>query len=188
MKTSDVDILIVPGLGGSGPDHWQTRWERQLSTARRVHQPDWDAPDREAWADRLVEAVAASTRPVVLVAHSLGVITAAHAAPRIAGRVAGAFLVAAPDIDEPARIPEADLEYGPLPLEPLPFPSVLIASRTDPYCDFARAESIAQAWGAAFVDAGDSGHLNTVSGFGPWPEGLMRFAGFLKALGPVPPR
>ncbi|HYD14828.1 MAG TPA: alpha/beta hydrolase, partial [Hyphomicrobium sp.] len=36
MKTSDVDILIVPGWSSSGPDHWQSRWERTLKTARRV--------------------------------------------------------------------------------------------------------------------------------------------------------
>jgi predicted alpha/beta hydrolase family esterase len=42
MRTSDADLLIVPGLGGSGPDHWQTRWEQKLSTARRVEQSDWE--------------------------------------------------------------------------------------------------------------------------------------------------
>lgn len=74
MRTSDCDILMVPGNTNSGPDHWQTRWERQLSTARRVEQASWDEPDRDSWAARIVEEVERARRPVVLVAHSLGVV------------------------------------------------------------------------------------------------------------------
>jgi hypothetical protein len=183
MKSSDCDILIVPGLGGSGPDHWQSRWERQLSTARRVVQADVDAPEREPWIAALAGAVADGERPAVLVAHSLGVVTVALAAARLAGsRVAGAFLVAPPDLDDPERSPPEAAGFTPLPRDPLPFPSVLVASRNDPFCAYERAEDMAYAWGSALVDAGDAGHLNTASGHGPWPEGLMRFAGFMKHL------
>jgi hypothetical protein len=184
MRSSDCDILIVTGLGDSGPDHWQTRWEHQLSTARRVPQASFDAPVRDAWVASLAAEVAGATRPVMLVAHSLGVPLVAHAAPALApGRVAGAFLVAPPDLDDPARCPPGiDPAFAPLPRDPLPFPSVLVASRTDPYCAFERAGDIANAWGSAFVDAGDAGHINMESGHGPWPEGLMRFAGFLRQL------
>ncbi|MFY8151337.1 MAG: alpha/beta hydrolase, partial [Hyphomicrobiales bacterium] len=55
MKTSDTDILIVPGWSGSGPDHWQSRWVAKLSTARVVEQEDWHAPSR-LWAERIVAA------------------------------------------------------------------------------------------------------------------------------------
>jgi predicted alpha/beta hydrolase family esterase len=183
MRTSDCDILIIPGHGNSGPDHWQTRWERQLSTARRIEQADWDAPRRDDWADRIVKEIGRAKRPVVLVAHSLGVAAVAHAAARLEpGQVRGAFLVGLPDVENPDLIPEVELDFGPIPRDPLPFPSVLVASRTDPYCSYEKAEDIAYAWGSAIVDAGDSGHLNTASGHGPWPEGLMRFAGFLKRL------
>ena len=183
MRTSDCSILVVPGLNGSGPDHWQTRWERQLSTARRVEQASWDAPEREDWVPRIVAAVASAPRPVVLVAHSLGVIALVHAAPRLdAARVRGAFLVGPPDVEDPSRAPPETLRFAPIPRDPLPFPAILVASRTDPYCSFERAEDLAYAWGAAIVDAGDSGHINAESGHGPWPEGLMRFAGFLKRL------
>ena len=48
MKTSDVDIVIVPGWQDSGPEHWQSRWAKSLKTARRVVQDDWDNPNREA--------------------------------------------------------------------------------------------------------------------------------------------
>lgn len=180
MKTADCDILIVPGFGNSGPDHWQTRWERRLPTARRVEQEDWDAPDREAWADRIVAAVEACARPVVLVAHLLGVMAVAHAAPRLpAGAVRAAFLVAPADTERPDVPTAVSRTFGPVPREPLPFPSMLVASRNDPYCSFDRADDMAAAWGSALVDAGESGHINAASGHGPWPEGLTRFATLL---------
>lgn len=182
MRTSDTDILIVPGLGGSGPDHWQTRWEAKLSTARRVQQESWDEPDRDAWIERIADAVLRSTRPVLLVAHGLGVAAVVHAAPSFpAGRVRGAFLVALPDVERPDN-PTRLHAFSPLPRDPLPFPSLLVASRKDPYSSYERAEDFAFAWGSAVVDAGEAGHLDAESGFGPWPEGLMRLAGFLRRL------
>ncbi|MGJ3264794.1 MAG: RBBP9/YdeN family alpha/beta hydrolase [Salinarimonas sp.] len=181
MRTEDCDILLVPGLHGSGPDHWQTRWARKLSTARIVEQDDWNAPRLETWAERLEFAVAQAGRPVVLVAHSFGAHVVAAAASGLAERVAGAYLVAPPDLDDAALMPEG-LRGMAVPARSLPFASVLIASRTDPYCSFERAEAIAGAWGAQLTDAGESGHIDTASGHGPWPEGLMRFAGFLKRL------
>lgn len=183
MRTSDCDLLIVPGLDGSGPDHWQSRWEAKLSTARRVEQESWSRPDAHAWTARLVKAVEAAERPVVLVAHSLGVVTAARSAPLLPpGRVRGAFLVCPPDVDRPDVVPGLDPAFAPLPRDPLPFPSVLVASRTDPYCAYERADDVAAAWGSVLVDAGESGHVNVESGHGPWPEGLMRLAGFLRNL------
>jgi uncharacterized protein len=65
---------------------------------------------------------------------------------------------------------------------PLPFTSLVVASRDAPRCAYARAEEFAATWGAGIVDAGESGHIDTAGGFGPWPEGLMRFAGFLKGI------
>lgn len=183
MRSSDCDIIIVPGYGDSGPDHWQSRWQRKLSTARRVEQDDWDAPAKDAWVSRLVATVAAGRRPSVILAHSLGVVTVAHAAPLLPRDVVrGAFLVAPADVDDTGLIPSADSAFAPIPQAPLPFPSLLVASRSDPYCAYERAEDFAFAWGSALVDAGEAGHLNPDSGFGPWPEGLMRFAGFLKRL------
>jgi len=183
MRTSDCDIVIVPGYTNSGPEHWQTRWERKLSTTRRMEQDAWDRPVRDAWTSRLRETVDACRRPVVLVAHSLGVITVVHAAPILPPDVVrGAFLVAPADVEDLDVIPVMDPSFAPVPRDPLPFPSLLVASRSDPYCSYERAEDLAFAWGSALLDAGEAGHINTESGYGPWPEGLMRFAGFLKRL------
>lgn len=181
MKTAECDILIIPGLGNSGPDHWQTRWERKLPTARRVEQADWDVPVRADWVERIAEAVAAATRPVVLVAHSLGVLAAVEAAPRLTG-VRAAFLVAPPDTGR-ADVPEpVKASFAGVSADPLPFPSMLVASRNDPYCAQEIADDLAAAWGAVFVDAGEAGHINVASGHGPWPEGLTRFATLLTRI------
>lgn len=182
MRTADVDILIVPGLAGGTPDHWYSRWEGKLPTARRVAQEDWHHPDLALWTGQLVAAVEAATKPTLLVAHSLGVLTVAHAADRIAERVVGAFLVAPPSSAVLRTIAEVDHAFADLPAAALPFPALLVASRDDPYAAYEDSEALAKAWGVELVDAGASGHLNDESGHGPWPEGLMRFAGFMKTL------
>lgn len=182
MKASEADILIVPGYTNSGPDHWQSRWERKLTTAHRVEQDAWAKPVREDWVDRMAEHVNAATRPVVIVAHSLGVATAVHAIPHYEKNVAGAFLVAPPEVANPEIRPRHLMTFGPYPRDPLPFPSLVIASRNDPFGAYEEAEDIAAAWGSLFIDAGHSGHLNAESGHGPWPEGTMVFAKFLARL------
>jgi predicted alpha/beta hydrolase family esterase len=184
MKVKDADILIVPGYTNSGPDHWQTRWQAKLSTARRVEQAEWTKPVREDWTANVAQAVNAAERPVVIVAHSLGVSTVIQAIAQFRKPVAGAFLVAPPDVANPSIRPRHLMTFGPYPRDPLPFPSVVIASRNDPYSTFEVAEDIAAAWGSLFIDAGEAGHLNADSGHGPWPEGSMTFAHFLSRLEP----
>ena len=182
MRVAEADILIIPGYKGSPEDHWQTRWEKRLSTARRVQQAEWTKPVRADWTSAVADAVNGSTRPVVLVAHSLGVATAIQAIPQFRKRVAGAFLVAPPDVENDAIRPRHLMTFGPYPRDPLPFPSVLIASRNDVFTSFDAAEDIAGAWGSLFVDAGEAGHINADSGHGPWPEGLLTFGQFMSRL------
>lgn len=191
MKTSDVDILIIPGWSSSGADHWQSRWERSLKTARRVEQDDWLKPRRDAWVGRIIARVAQSTRPVVLVAHSLGVAAAMHAAAEMPqGSIAGAYLVAPADVEQSHLWPKTnghvfDATHGgfaPLPAVPAPFPATLVASSNDPYCSLDRARELARLWGAELVEAGEAGHINVDSGHGPWPEGLLRFGQLLQRI------
>jgi predicted alpha/beta hydrolase family esterase len=181
MRAVDLDMIFIAGLNGAGPDHWQARWRARMPNARLVEQADWDRPDRDAWVAALTAACEDAQRSILILAHSLGVITLAHAAGRLRqGRVKGAFLVAPPS-DE--ALIAAGLEgFAPSPMDPLPFPSLVIASRNDPYSAFATAEAKARHWGSSLHDAGDSGHINAESGHGPWPEGAMRLAGFVKGL------
>jgi uncharacterized protein len=182
MRTSDCDILIVPGYQNSGPDHWQSRWQQRLSTARRIDMPDWEKPVLADWVAALVSSVAAATKPVVIVAHSLGVLAVVHAAPALGKNVIGAVLVCPPSEGSVLDIPAIDLRFALVPRERLPFKSVVVASSNDPYCPLIEAEEWAAAWGADILNAGESGHLNIDSGHGPWPEGLMSFAGFMGKL------
>ncbi|ACB96252.1 RBBP9/YdeN family alpha/beta hydrolase [Beijerinckia indica] len=183
MRTSEAEILIVPGLGGSGDDHWQSRWNEKLPTARRVLQDDWLNPSREAWTARIAADVARAELPVIFIAHSLGVLAVVHAAPLIdASKVKGAFLVAPPSAAAIRDIAAIDSAFAHEIETPLPFPSLVIASRNDSYATFEDSEALAMKLGATLADAGQSGHINIESGHGPWPEGLMRFAGFLKGL------
>ncbi len=182
MRSRDVDILIIPGLGGSGPDHWQSRWQAKLPNAFRVEQDDWDHPDAADWTTRIAAAVARCERPVVAVAHSLGVIALARAAGLFVQAPAAAFLVAPPSERAVAAIPAIDPAFRPFPTAPLPFKSLLVGSRNDPYATPEETTALAETWGSTFVDAGEAGHINSESGHGPWPEGLMTFGGFLNRL------
>jgi len=167
-------ILIVPGWTNAGPQHWLTLWEQAHPEYRRVEQRDWDTPERVEWIATLDRAIRASVSPPILVAHSLGCIAIAHWTGEhrkdAAGRVSAALLVAPADV-EAQTAPQEVRDFRPVPLAALPFPSVLVASRTDRSVSFARATQFAQAWGSSLVDAGDAGHLNTAAGYGPWPAG-----------------
>jgi hypothetical protein len=186
MRTSDVDILIVPGWTNSGPDHWQSRWQRNLKTARRIEQADWERPLCADWVERIVAEVARLTRPGVVVAHSCGVAAVVKAAPRLAGsRLAGAFLVAPADLGGHDLWPATHGGFAPLPLEPLPFPSRLIGSSTDPWCSVERTLALGAAWGADTTIIAGAGHIDSAAGFGPWPEGLLTFGQLLARLGPA---
>ena len=154
-------VLTVPGVGDhASPRLWLARWEREGGWTR-VAPPDPADPEPEAWADALRAAVAEAGPPVLLVAHALGCLAVARAGP-LPG-VAGAFLAAPPDAEQPMTRPEI-ARFGPGPWEALPFPAVVLASRSDPWCGFARAAALARAWGARLVDAGAAGHLAAADG------------------------
>lgn len=186
MKTSEIDMLLVPGWTGSGPDHWQSRWERHFKSARRVDQHDWDTPQLADWVERIVEAVHALRRPGVIVAHSCGVSAVVHAAPRLMpSRLVGAFLVAPVDDDQDIW-PHRHGGFAPVPMERLPVPTKVIGSSDDPHCSVERAQALGAAWGADVSIIAGAGHINTASGHGPWPEGLLTFGLFLRSLGAAP--
>jgi predicted alpha/beta hydrolase family esterase len=183
---ADPPILIVPGLGGSGADHWQTVWQSRLRRARRVTQEDWDRPCLEEWLDPLAAAVRQSPGAVLL-AHSLGCALVAHLvqlSPDLP--IAGAFLAAPADVDARRHVPFRASGFAPMPLAALPFPSVVVASTNDPYVALDRARLFAQRWGARFVDVGRKGHINVAAGCGPWPEGRVILQHLLERIAASP--
>jgi predicted alpha/beta hydrolase family esterase len=163
------NILIVPGLGNSGPEHWQTYWEQHYGYPR-VQQGNWDNPILANWVQTLEDAVKVAGPDVILVGHSLGCITIAHLASTMPHRIKGALLVAPADVDRSDMPPEV-VNFAPIPLARLPFPSIVVASTNDEYITLERAQELAQAWGSRFVNVGALGHINSESGLGLWPEG-----------------
>lgn len=182
----DFDVLILPGIGGSGPEHWQTHWEAAFPQFRRVQQSSWDLPVYADWARSLSAAIEQCKKPAVLVAHSLGTcLTVRWAAehPELASRVAGAFLVATTDIGRfEGKGGTPALGFAPTLMQALPFHSMVIASHNDERVEFARSAEFAQAWGSTLVDAGEMGHIGSAAKLGVWPWGLVQFGRFIASL------
>jgi len=168
-----MSCLIIPGLRSSGPDHWQSLWERERGDCRRVELGDWDDPTRFGWIAGVARAVEQAPGFPIIVAHSLGCLAVAWwagLAGRAAAKVTGALLVAPPDPERAGADPRV-ARFGPVPRQPLPFPAIVVASRNDPYAAFDRSRAMADSWSAAFHDAGAAGHLNAESGLGCWDFG-----------------
>jgi len=189
-------LLIVPGLENSGPNHWQTHWERLLPEASRVDLGDWAKPHRNTWVNKLNLAIHRAGRPVILIAHSLCCLTVAWWAqyerpepgsPEPGSNVIGALLVAPPEVD---FFPRDDrlTPFAPVPLDPLPFASTLVASRNDPWISLPTAEWMAHKWGSEFVNVGEAGHINAETDLGSWPQGLELLAQLQGRLGLLDPR
>lgn len=174
MPSAEPLILTVPGLHNSGPDHWQTLWEQERRDCRRVELGMWDRPHRNTWANQLNLAIHRAGRPVVLAAHSLGCLAVAwwakYERPAADGPVIGALLVAPPEVDF-FPLDERLTQFSPTPAEPLPFRSIVVASRNDPYIGIHTARKLARTWGSSFADAGEVGHINAESGIGNWAFG-----------------
>lgn len=179
-------IVIVPGIGNSGEQHWQSHWQASHAGVTRIAPSSWDAPAREDWVMAVEHAVREAGPRVVLVAHSLGCLAVAHwaARRRAAGGdslapVAGALLVAVPDPSGPVFPAEAQ-GFAPLPREHLGFPSLIVASDDDSYGSVDHAKRCAADWGGSLHRIGARGHINAASGLGHWPDGwalLRAFAG-----------
>ena len=182
MKASEADILMIPGRGGAGENHWMSRWAAKIASARIVEGIDWLKPDRFVWVERIVAEARLAKRPVVLVAHSLGVAAAMQAVHEMHAGIAGGFFVAPPDLTPSETLAPEFVDFAPYPAVKLGFPAITIASRNDPACSYERAEELAAEWNTLLIDAGESGRIDEASGHGPWPEGSMVFAHYLSRL------
>lgn len=177
------DVIILAGLWNSGPQHWQTLWQARHPEWTRAPHRDWNHPECGEWVAELDAVIAASEGPPILVAHSLGCVTVAKwAGSGSALKVAGAFLVAPSDVDA-QTCPKEAAGFQPMPMEKLPFPSVMVASADDDYITLERARALAAAWGSRLVEIGNAGHVNDASGYGAWPEGQRMLDEFCRQLG-----
>lgn len=170
--------LVVPGLHGSGADHWQTWMEARLPKAARVQQADWSIPDLALWSARVRDGIDRTDGPVILVAHSFGCLASVEAAAHRPGRVSALMLVAPADperFDVGIFVQDGRLRA----------PSVVVASTNDPWMSLDGAAHWASAWGAELINLGAVGHINTAAGFGAWPRGLEILADLRGRLAPA---
>ncbi|MDM0023663.1 RBBP9/YdeN family alpha/beta hydrolase [Variovorax saccharolyticus] len=171
-------VLVVPGLRDHVDAHWQTLLDvrlrargRKVRTVPPMGRSDLDCAARVEAIEREAQSI---DGPLVLVAHSGGCVMVAHWARRTRRAVHGALMATPPDFEQamPEGYPTlADLSAGgwlPVPREPLPFPSIVAASRNDPLAAFDSVAQLAQGWDSRLVDLGEVGHLNPASGFGEW--------------------
>jgi predicted alpha/beta hydrolase family esterase len=179
--TRSVPTVVIPGWGGSGDGHWQTRLEEHLHGAgRETRRPafaDLDNPDLGDWLAALRAVLAdLPADGYDVVAHSVGAVLWLHhvAAPGDSPRAARVVLVAPPspttDLAEIAAFfpPPMDVDTVRRGADG----TVLVAGDDDPFIP----EGIAAAYGlplkmATTVIAG-GGHLNTEAGYGEWPAML----------------
>ncbi len=173
----DVTVLFVPGLRDHVEDHWQTHLAKAIPGSVTVEPLTTDRLSCEARVKALDDALAQIEGDVILAAHSAGCLMVAHWAEQPTRKIRGALLATPADVENP--LPEgyplkADLDANgwlPIARSPLPFPTLVAASRNDPLADYAKVGDLAAAWGAELVDIGDVGHLNPAAGYGPWDAG-----------------
>ena len=166
------DVLILPGLWNSGPRHWQSLWHERNPHWRRAAHRDWTNPHCDEWVAELDAAIADCQGAPILVAHSLGCMLVAHWA-RCGSplKVAGAFLAAPSDV-EAASFPFDPGSWAPVPMEALPFPSLVVGSDNDSAASATRAIELARDWGSDVAILSGAGHINVKSGHQRWEQGF----------------
>ena len=172
-----IHTVIVPGVGGSEHDHWQSWLQRQLKSCSRVQQQDWNKPVLHEWIEQFVKTVQAIQEPIQIVAHSFGCLTTVAALaqhPELNQKIKNLVLVAPAN---PARFGDAGFArdsqnnyqqyFHQLKLQ---VPTQMIISENDPWLNFQDALQLAKAWKIRPKNLGQVEHINVASGFGPFPE------------------
>ena len=174
-----TNYFIVPGLGNSGPDHWQTYFENSGQNFIRINQKDWDTPASADWVKNTDEALSGyDLSTVILIGHSLGCTAIANWAKHSQKIIKGALLVAPSDLEAP-KYNFQTIGFDHVPLDKINFKTTVVASTNDEWVSIERAMFFAANWESEFINIGEAGHINAASGFGKWDEGLE----ILKSLG-----
>jgi predicted alpha/beta hydrolase family esterase len=167
MKTQ---ILIAPGYRGSDENHWQTYWQKENKEYLRIEQHDWCHPVADEWIDTIERYVRETSGDLVVVAHSLACIALVLWAQKTRLSIKAALLVAPPNTED-EKLSKVITGFSPIPLQKLPFRSIVLASTNDEYTTIEQSEAFAKHWGSTFVNVGRKGHINSLSNLQNWPEG-----------------
>ena len=167
-----TNYFIIPGLGNSGPEHWQTYFEKSGNNFQRINQQDWDSPECSDWIGTIDKALSDyDLSKVVLIGHSLGCATIVHWASQYNKVIKGALLVAPSDL-EAQQYTFPVKGFSPIPKQIINFKTIVVASDDDIWISIDRARYFADCWGSEFINIGKAGHVNAVSGYGQWTKGL----------------
>lgn len=167
-----TNYFLIPGLGNSGPEHWQTFFEKSGDNFIRINQQQWDNPECEDWISTIEKIlISYDLSTVVLIGHSLGCLAIVNWAHKYNKTVKGALLVAPSDSEADVyTFPAKD--FSPIILNKLSFKTIVVTSANDVWVSAERAEHFAEHWGSEFINIGNAGHINAASGHGEWIEGL----------------
>ena len=174
--------IFIPGFGNSLGQHWQNQWFKKIPNGYWLEQENWVEPDCNVWVESLQASVRKIKEPIIFISHGLGGLTLVewakvhHSTDRLEHdrKVLGAFMVAITDPLQ-SNAPSAIRGYAKYPLTPLPFPSKMVASTNDPYCNVRRSEFFAKSWGSDLELVGAKGHISGNLGLGDWSEGVEIF-------------
>ena len=172
-----IHTVIVPGVGGSESQHWQSWLQGQLMSCSRVQQYDWHRPILKYWVQRFVDTISSISDEIQIVAHSFGCLTTVAALaqhPELHAKIKNLVLVAPAN---PARFGDQGFArhsqndyhdyFHHLKLN---VPTQLLISENDPWLDFQDAQNLAIAWQLRPITLGQVGHINVASGFGAFPK------------------
>lgn len=176
IDQKNTTILIVPGLRDHVEEHWQTLLSARLSKVKTVPPLETDKLNLKARVRAIQSTIDAIDGDLIVVAHSAGTLMLVHWAQRHDAKIKGALLAAPPDFTTP--MPEgyptvdqlAAQGWLPVPDNPLPFRSIVVASENDPLAQIDTVISMAKHWGSELFNAGRVGHLNPASGHGEWHQ------------------
>lgn len=166
------NYLILHGLGGSGPGHWQTWLAARLKAdSERVAYPDLpdaDMPALGSWRSVLDgELAALPAGETVVVCHSLACLLWLHHVADGGAQADRLLLVAPPS--ESAGLAEIEA-FFPAPLPALARGARLVCSDGDPYCPEGAAALYGQPLDVPTDVLPGAGHVNPETGYGPWPQ------------------
>lgn len=176
---TQATVLIIPGLRDHVAEHWQTHLQSRLAKVRSVPPLQTDKLNCSKRLEAIQMQLEQIDGPVILVAHSAGVLMTVHWAAHYYSKqqqIQAALLVTPPDLNAtwPENYPTSkalnEQGWTPLPQQKLPFSSLVVASRNDPLASYDAVMKMAQHWGSQVLDLGGVGHMNPAAGFGPWLE------------------
>lgn len=167
-----TNYFLIPGIGNSGPGHWQTWFERTGENFHPIIRQEWNAPTCSDWIETIDKAISDyDLSTVILIGQSLGCSTIAHWAKQYNKKIKGALLVAPGDVEAPQYTFPAK-GFAPIPTGKINFPTMVVASNDDQRVSLERAKYFADSWGSEFINIGNAGHINAAPGHYEWKHGL----------------